>query len=124
MGMHRPLERGLFWAPRILALLFALFLALFALDAFDGTAAPLADATGAFLMHLAPSAFVLALLVLAWRHELVGGLGFVALGVAYVSLVGGRFDWTASAVIAGPMLLVGVLFLLHRRIEAEVRRKA
>jgi hypothetical protein len=33
--MKRPVKRLLFWAPRILCILFAAFVSLFALDVFD-----------------------------------------------------------------------------------------
>ena len=33
--MNRPIRQFLFWSPRVLTILFALFLSLFALDVFE-----------------------------------------------------------------------------------------
>ena len=97
------------WTPRILAILFALFLALFSLDVF-------AEPNGfwttlvALLMHLVPSAIVVGLLAIAWRWEAVGAALFGSLGIIYL-LEWGRFAWTAYAFISGPLLLIAALFL-------------
>ena len=56
--MNRPIRQFLFWSPRVLTILFALFLSLFALDVFEedrdfwGTAL-------ALFMHLIPTWIVL-----------------------------------------------------------------
>ncbi len=101
------------WTPRILAILFALFLSVFALDVF-------AEPNGfwptllALLMHLVPSAIVLVVLVIAWRWEALGAALFCALGIVYLILEWGRFAWTAYAFISGPLILIGALFLIDR----------
>lgn len=99
------------WFPRILAVLFALFLSVFALDVF-------AEPNGfwttlvALLMHLVPSAIVIAVLAIAWRWEAVGAALFGALGIAYLVVEWGRFSWMAYAFISGPLILIAALFLL------------
>ena len=55
---------------------------------------------------------VVAVLVIAWRSEGLGGLLFVALGVWYVSECWGRFPRGTLAVIGGPPMFIGLLFLL------------
>jgi hypothetical protein len=118
--MNHRARRLLFWAPRVLSILFAAFLSLFALDVFDegfgfwGTIL-------ALLMHLVPSFLVVAVLAVAWYREWVGGIVFIALGVWYVVSVWGRFPLTTYLVIAGPLVLVGALFLLNWQYRAELR---
>lgn len=58
-------------APRILAILFIVFLTLFSFDVFEsgGTTGEIALA---FLMHNIPSITVAVLLAIAWRHDLWG----------------------------------------------------
>jgi hypothetical protein len=39
----------------------------------------------------------------------------------YLVIATGRLHWSAYALIAGPLFLVGVLFLLNWRFRAELR---
>jgi hypothetical protein len=58
--------------PRILAILFAAFLSVFALDVF-GEGYWFWGTIRALFMHLIPTMIVLAALIIAWRWEGVGG---------------------------------------------------
>ena len=98
----------LVWLPRILAIAVALFVGLFALDAFN-EGKPLAQALGDFAIHLIPAAVILAVVAIAWRYPSVGAVAFIGLAVVYAVSVR-RIDWIAA--IAGPLFVVGVLFLL------------
>ena len=114
-------DRGVwFWAPRILTILFALFLSVFALDVFEGKKAFL-ETLAALVLHLIPTFLVIVLLVLAWRWELIGVVAFAGLAIAYVGLLWGRFHWVAYAVISGSLLLMSVLFLLSWRQRVRAR---
>jgi hypothetical protein len=108
--MTTAAPRFLFWAPRILGSLFAIFLSVFALDAFQDGRSLWSNAL-ALLMHLLPTALVALLVALAWRHELFGAIVFSCLGVLYIVWARGRFNWLAYAFIAGPLFVVGSLFL-------------
>jgi cytosine/uracil/thiamine/allantoin permease len=94
----------------------AAFLGLFALDAFDGR--PFAEALPAFLIHLAPSFLVLAVVAASWKFEWIGAVAFVALAVLYAVMVRGRMDWIAA--ISGPLLIVAALFLVSWMRRAEL----
>ena len=118
--MSASTKRLLFWSPRILCILFALFLSLFALDVF-GVGLSLWDSIRAFLIHLVPVYVVVILLILAWRWEWVGAVAFAALAVAYVVMAWGRFHWGAYASISGPLLILAVLFLLNWIRRKELR---
>lgn len=107
--MRTTTERLLRWTPRILGLMFAAFLSVFALDAFDGGFAPWRTIP-ALAMHLIPAAVVLVALVISWRWGWAGGLVFLALGAWYLATSWGRFPWSTYVVIAGPMFLMGLLF--------------
>ena len=77
----------------------------------------------ALLMHLIPTFIMVAVLVVSWRREWIGGILFIVLGVLYVVWARGRpfAVWFNFAGIAGPPLLIGVLFLLNWRYRAELR---
>lgn len=96
------------WGPRLLGILVALYLAVFALDAF-GEGQGAGAALPGFLVHLLPTAAVLAVVALAWRRAWIGALGFLALATGYAALALGRPAWVLA--IAGPLALVGVLYL-------------
>lgn len=106
-----PVKPLLFWLPRVLTILFALFISLFALDVF-GEGLGLLRTVGALLVHLIPTAVILLLLAVAWHREWVGALAYVSLSVLYLVIAWERFHWSAYAVISGPLLLIGLLFFL------------
>ena len=110
--MNTRLKRALFWTPRILGILFSIFLCMFSFDVF-GEGLGFWETILALLMHLIPVYIVVIVLVVAWRWEWVGALLFIALAGFYVVWAWGRFDWSAYAVISGPLVLAGVLFLLN-----------
>jgi len=118
--MKRPVKRLLFWTPRILCILFAVFVSLFALDVF-GEGYGLWGTMLALLMHLIPTGVILIVLAISWRWEWVGGVLFITLGVLYLVMAWGRFHWSTYLVISGPLFLVGVLFLINWLYRAELR---
>ena len=112
--MKKPLKQALFWAPRILGILFAIFISVFALDVF-GQGYGLAETVLALGMHLIPTGILLVVLMLAWRWEWMGGILFPGLGLLYLVTAWGQFDWSAYLVISGPLFLEGILFLISWR---------
>ena len=104
------LNKILYWSPRVLGIIFILFLGLFAFDVF-GTGEPVwAQALG-FLIHLIPNFILAAVLVLAWKNELVGGATFFIAAVVFLAFF--RNDWPEALIIEGPLFLIGGLFLVH-----------
>ena len=101
---------ALTWAPRILTLLFAAFISIFAADAIPEWHG-LWDALLRVALHLIPTAVVLVILAISWRREWVGAILFTALGALYSIAFWGRFHWSAYAAISGPLVLIGLLFL-------------
>jgi hypothetical protein len=101
------------WGARILGTGMALFLALFALDAWD-PARPVGARTADLLIHLLPSALVLTVVALSWRRQGIGAVAFVCMAIAYAVNVDFRVDWIA--VISGPLLLIGMLFFWSSRL--------
>jgi hypothetical protein len=110
--MKTSLKWLVFWAPRLLCMLFALFVSLFALDVF-GEGGGFWKTTLALLIHLVPTWIILIVLAVAWRWEWVGAVGYVALGMLYLVMTWGRFHWSAYVAISGPLFLVAALFLIN-----------
>jgi hypothetical protein len=113
--MQNGLKQLLFWSPRVLGLLFALFVSLFALDVF-GQGYSFWATIGALLMHLMPVYILLIALVIGWRWAWAGALLFIGFSIWYLIVSWGPFPLIAILVgawpLAAPALLVGLLFLL------------
>jgi hypothetical protein len=99
--------RLLKWTPRVLGVALSIFLSVFALDVFE-PAKPLGRLAMDLMLHLIPTALVLAMVVLSWRHPGIGGAAFIGLAAAYALMVGFRMDWVIAISIP---LVLGVLFL-------------
>jgi len=115
----------LFWAPRILTLVFIAFLSLFALDAF-GEGRGLWGTILALLIHLVPCFILAGVLILAWRWEWIGAALYGSAALFYIVSVSGRHlpaavkaNW--MLVIAGPALIIAGLFLANWLKRAELR---
>ena len=120
--MKTSTKRFLFWTPRIICILFACFISIFALDVFQENHG-FWNTLLALLIHLIPTGLLLLILAVAWRWEWFGALFFSALGVLYFIAFWGRFHWSVYAIIAGPLFLLGGLFLLGWLRRAEIRAK-
>jgi len=99
-------NRLIFWSPRILGILYALFISLFALDVFS-EGQSLGNAILAFIIHLVPTYIVIISLVIAWKRELIGSILFIAFALFYIFSSRGE-----SWVISGPLFLLSFLFLV------------
>ncbi|HVH55842.1 MAG TPA: hypothetical protein VM791_06290 [Vicinamibacterales bacterium] len=111
----------LLWAPRILGIAVACFIGLFAFDAFGPDTSAL-RALGDFAVHLVPALVLLAVVIGSWKRPWIGGMVFMLLAAAYAVSVPSRPDW--MLVISGPLLAVGLLFLLSWRSAKAVHRRA
>ena len=101
----------IYWAPRILGILFAVFISIFALDVFtEGYG--FWETVVALVMHLVPTAIIIIVLLIAWRWERVGGVLFLLLGALYIVMFWERGHWSAYLLISGPLFLIGALFLV------------
>ena len=117
---------ALFWAPRILSLLFIGFVSMFALDVFE-------EHSGfwrtllALTIHLIPSLVLIGALAIAWRWEWVGAVIYAAAGMLYVLTLLPRsvpplpikLRWIAT--IALPAFVIGLLFLVNWLKHDQIR---
>ena len=117
--MKKTLKQTMFWTPRIAAIIFVLFLSLFALDIFEMNLGFWETILGLF-MHLIPSILLAIAIALAWRWEWIGALIFAGWSVFYFVTARG-FHWSVYAIIAGIPLVIGILFLLDWVYRKEIR---
>ncbi|MFH1072982.1 MAG: hypothetical protein V1743_06145 [Nanoarchaeota archaeon] len=113
--MKRKVGKFIYWTPRILSIFFILFLALFSLDVFSPGLSVWQIVLGLF-MHNIPTLLLLAVLLISWKYEIVGGIAFILAGLVYIFLtLRNPFAWYLvawSVQIAGPAFLIGILFLI------------
>lgn len=108
--MNKIAKSILFWTPRILGILFILFVGMFSLDVF-GTGAGFWVTLGGFFIHNIPTLILLATLLVGWRWEWVGAVGFLAVAVWFLGIFHAG-DWLFLLIFIVIPALVGVLFLL------------
>ena len=107
----KPHTPAIVWIARVLTIVFAAFITMFAADVFS-EGYGFWQTVLALIMHLIPTFLVVVLLLLSWRYEWIGGIAFCALAVVYAIVAINRLHWIAIAIIGGTMLLMGVLYLV------------
>ena len=119
---HRtPGKQLLYWSPRALCITSAVFVSVFALDVFSEGLGFWTTAL-AFLLHLIPTFLILAVLLISWRREWIGGILCLVLGVLYIAWSWGKpfATWSTFLLMVGPLVLTGVLFLIGWRYRREL----
>jgi hypothetical protein len=110
----------IYWTPRILCILAILFISMFAFDAFDPKLTIMQQIEG-FIMHLIPTYILIALLVIAWKWELIGGLIYLLIGLGFIPFIfSHNYHMNHSIgmtlfivlMINIPFALVGALFII------------
>ncbi|HLD72516.1 MAG TPA: hypothetical protein VJA23_02940 [Candidatus Nanoarchaeia archaeon] len=114
--MGNKVSKSIYWTPRILSILFILFLALMSLDVLEMQLGFWGTVLG-LLMHNLPALILLVVLLISWKYEIVGGIAFILAGLWYIILVfRNPFEWYFLAwvmQISGIAFLIGYLFLLN-----------
>jgi len=118
--MQRRVRNALYWTPRIVALLFIIFLGMFSLDVF-GEGYGFWGTILALLIHNIPAAILLVAIVVAWRWEWIGVVVFMGWAVWWCYWSFPRFSVSTYVVLAGLPFVLGVLFLLNWLYRAELR---
>lgn len=115
----KKVGKVLYWTPRIVSILFILFIALFSLDVFE-PGLSLGQMIIGFLMHNIPTFALIIIVIIAWKREIVGAIAFFLAGIAYIVSVfaSSDFEWymlSWSLIIAGPAFFIAILYLLNWR---------
>jgi len=117
--MEKEINKFTYWTPRILGIIFILFLMMFSLDVFQPGLTAWQVAIALF-MHNIPALFLLIILIISWRREIIGGVIFIIAGLLYILMLAmnPKFEWymlSWAVTIAGPAFFIGVLFIINWR---------
>lgn len=114
------LDGLVFWTPRVFLIAVAAFLTVFALDVFDMPLPPL-QKLAAFIIHLIPTAIVVAGLIVVWAHEWVGAAFFPLVAAVHLATRGVHQPPLTAGLIELPLVLLGALFWVNWRHRAQRR---
>lgn len=99
------------WGTRIITIVFAAFISIFALDVFD-EGYDLGKTVLALLIHLLPSFTILLILFFSWKKEWIGGIAFLSAGIWYAIAAWGKIDWSGFAIIDAPLFILAILYFI------------
>jgi hypothetical protein len=115
------------WIPRILCILAILFIGMFSLDSFDPKLT-LGQQLLGFLMHNIPTLILIAILIVSWKWEFIGGIIFIAVGVVFTPIIfmmnyhmNHSVGITLSIVmmITFPFIVIGSLFIVSHFLKKK-----
>ncbi|MFC1615679.1 hypothetical protein ACFL21_00935 [Patescibacteria group bacterium] len=103
-----------YWPPRILSILFIIFISLLALDVFAEDYSIVEMIIG-FIMHMLPSFALIAILILSWKKELIGGIAYLILGTFFTIFFHTYEELIGFLLISAPVFITGFLFILSHK---------
>lgn len=113
--MKKKINKIIYWTPRILSIIFVLFLALMSLDVFSPELS-FWQTLSALFIHNIPALVLLIVLLISWKYEIVGGITFILAGLLYIIVLMSKpFEWymlSWSIQISGIAFFIGILFLI------------
>ena len=110
----------LHWTPRIICILAILFISMFAANSFTPELT-FWQQIGDFIMHLIPSFILIALLIVAWKWEYIGGIIFIVISLGmspFVFMLNYNRNHSIGMslgiimAITFPFVVVGILFII------------
>ena len=110
---NRGCERAWLWGNRIGGILICLFVAMFSLDMIGG-GRTLSETLVGLFWHNIPTYFLLAILLISWRWEILGSLLYVLAAVAIIVVFG-----FGAAAISMPLVVLALSMFLHSQLAKK-----
>ncbi len=99
------------WIPRILSILVAIFLSIFAFDVFVENYSFTEKLVGYFF-HMIPTLIVVVCLIVSWRFYLIGGVLYICAGIISVLIFNTYKEFVQFFIVSFPVFLIGCLFIV------------
>ena len=112
----------LHWAPRILSILFCLFIMMFSFDVFEWNVSFI-DILIGFIMHNLPVFAMGIVIFFAWQNNWVGGIGFLVISLFFFIMVNSNMNngsgvmSPAVFIISLPALIISILYFVDEYIK-------
>ncbi len=111
----------IFWPPRLFAIFLILLAGLLSTDVF-GMGDSFWETVIAFLMHNIPTLFLVIILMISWKWELIGGALWLLGGLGLFSLALGGVHMEGLMLISGVIMMIGLLFALQYFLEKSHKK--
>ena len=105
-------EKTLYWVPRIFTILALFFMLMFSFDVFEGNESIGRKLIG-FLIHNIPVLILIAVLIIAWKWEIAGGVLFIIAFIISCFFFHSFSGNPGSLTVTSPFLITGILFIVH-----------
>lgn len=99
---------ALFYTPRVLSIILLLILGSLAVQAYQGVETFTTD-QAPFVVYILPVFVLLLITIVSWKKARIGGTLFIGGGFFYAFMIN-EFSASAMAMVATPLILLGVLF--------------
>ena len=104
----------LVWIPRVITLIFIIFISMFAFDE--------KFISFGFLMHMLPTLLLIGLLIIAWNWATLGGLILLVFGIISIFFFRTYEDPIVFLIVSFPIFVVGILFILSDQVKGKKRK--
>lgn len=122
-ALDPALSRAVRLAPRLAAIAIIVFVSLFSLDVFDEPGTPF-QLAALFVVHSLPSLVMIIFLAVAWKRPVVGFVGFLLAGLAFLLLTTPAQFLGNLLLFSGPLLVIAVLFYADWRWNGAAQSEA
>jgi hypothetical protein len=108
--MFRNANKWLITATSI-GVLYALTLLVFAVDVFNKEQS-ISQTVFDVCLHLVPTGVVLLFVLVGYKNPLIGAIICLVSALIYIISGWSNMHWTAHVVIAGPLLVLSILYIM------------
>jgi len=102
----------LFWLPRLLAILMAVSLSVFAFDVFS-MPAPIWKRIGGFVIHTIPSILILTIVIISWKRSFWGTALFTLLFIGFTIVFHTYTNTMRFLILSLPVLIIALFYTSH-----------
>jgi len=102
----------------MLAILYAIFISLFALDMIQENV-PITRIIAGLAIHLIPTFVSIVATIIAWKKQLLGGIVFLVLAILTIFFFNTAQHVASFVIVTMPLFVIGGLFLLDHKIRSK-----